>query len=221
MGLKKQFLKSKSACKVTFTLPKEAVSGAKDVRVVGDFNDWNWKKGVPMKAKNGEYSAVVELPTGRNYQFRYQMDDGSWENDWAADSYVKTPFGVENSVVYVEEKLATNVAKNSTAGTKKNTATVKKAKTTKKAAKTPAKDKLTIIEGIGPKIEGLLKADGIDTFDKLAKASQKKLKEILEKAGPRYKMHDPATWSEQAKLAKAGEWDKLEKLQSKLKGGKR
>jgi hypothetical protein len=34
-------------------------------------------------------------------------------------------------------------------------------------------------------------------------------------------MHDPATWMEQAKLANAGEWEKLEQLQKELKGGKR
>ncbi|MCB9273654.1 MAG: 50S ribosomal protein L27, partial [Lewinellaceae bacterium] len=47
------------------------------------------------------------------------------------------------------------------------------------------------------------------------------LQQILEAAGPRYKMHDPATWANQAKLAAKGEWDKLAKLQDELKGGKK
>ena len=41
MAIKKQFLKSKPVCKVTFSLPAEE---AKKVSVVGSFNDWNEKK---------------------------------------------------------------------------------------------------------------------------------------------------------------------------------
>ena len=44
--------------------------------------------------------------------------------------------------------------------------------------------------------------------------------EVLEEAGSRYKMFDPTTWPQQAKLAADGEWEKLEKLQDELKGGK-
>ena len=47
-----------------------------------------------------------------------------------------------------------------------------------------------------------------------------KLREVLEEAGSRYKMFDPTTWPQQAKLAADGEWEKLEKLQDELKGGK-
>ncbi|HMR42490.1 MAG TPA: helix-hairpin-helix domain-containing protein, partial [Saprospiraceae bacterium] len=84
-----------------------------------------------------------------------------------------------------------------------------------------AKDDLTKIEGIGPKIAELLNGAGIVTFDGLAKADTKTLKGVLENAGPRFKMHDPATWMEQAKLAAAAQWEKLAKLQEELKGGKR
>ena len=99
MSLQKQFLKSKQICKVTFSLPKEAVDGAMEVEILGDFNNWEAEKAIPMKAKNGEYSATVELEPGKEYQFRYLIDHKTWENDWAADKYVPTPFGVENSVV--------------------------------------------------------------------------------------------------------------------------
>jgi predicted flap endonuclease-1-like 5' DNA nuclease len=103
-------------------------------------------------------------------------------------------------------------------------APAKKATPTKKAApakKTAAADDLKKIEGVGPKIADLLKADGIQTFADLAKAKQPKLQAILEAAGPRYKMHNPTTWPEQAKLAANGKWDELNKLQDELKGGKR
>jgi len=102
MSLKKQFLKSKPICKVTFELPKEAVAKAKSVKIVGEFNEWNTKQGVPMKAlKNGTFKAVLNLDTGKEYQYRYLIDNNVWENDWAADKYVQSPFGVDNSVVCV------------------------------------------------------------------------------------------------------------------------
>ncbi|MEZ5056383.1 MAG: hypothetical protein R2879_05030 [Saprospiraceae bacterium] len=82
------------------------------------------------------------------------------------------------------------------------------------------KDNLKKVEGIGPKIESLLNEEGILTFAQLAETDVEKIKEVLEAAGSRYKMHDPTTWPHQAGLAAAGNWDELEKLQDELKGGK-
>jgi small subunit ribosomal protein S1 len=81
-------------------------------------------------------------------------------------------------------------------------------------------DDLKKIEGIGPKIEELLKNAGINTFAALSLTSLDKIKEILEEAGSRYKMHDPTTWPDQAKLAANGEWEKLKEWQNALDGGK-
>ena len=41
MSIKKKFLKSKSLCKVTFSVSKELVSSAESIHVVGEFNDWD------------------------------------------------------------------------------------------------------------------------------------------------------------------------------------
>ena len=211
MSLKKQFLKSKNTCKVTFTLPKEVTEGVAEVKLLGDFNNWDRSNGTVMKASaKAGYQATLELEPGREYQFRYLINDNRWENDWAADDYVQTPFGVENSVVALP---AIEVAKPK-AKAKKATATKK---TTAKKAVT---DKLTKIEGIGPKIEKLLKAAGVVTFADLSKATQKTLKAVLAEAGSRYKMHDPTSWPQQAELAANGEWDTLKKLQDELKGGR-
>lgn len=79
---------------------------------------------------------------------------------------------------------------------------------------------LKVVEGIGPKIEGLLKADGINTWSDLAEASQEKLQAVLDAAGPRYKMAIPRTWPQQAALAAAGDWKALKELQDVLDGGK-
>ncbi len=82
------------------------------------------------------------------------------------------------------------------------------------------KDDLKKIEGIGPKIEKLFNNAGIKTFADLAETPVKKLEEILEKAGPRYRMHNPGTWSRQAKLAAEGKWEELKAWQAKLKRGR-
>ena len=81
-------------------------------------------------------------------------------------------------------------------------------------------DDLKKIEGIGPKIAGILNESGIVTFEDLANTEVDKLKEILSEAGSRYKMHDPTTWPQQAKLAAEGKWDELKEWQDKLDGGK-
>jgi len=102
MSLKKQFLKGKPVCKVTFNLPKEAAKGAKTVHVVGEFNNWD-VYATPMKQlKNGSFAVTVDLAPGAEYQFRYLIDEAIWENDWNADKYLPSQYGnCENSVVIV------------------------------------------------------------------------------------------------------------------------
>lgn len=100
MSLKKQFLKSKPVCKVTFKLTQEEAKSAKTVRVLGEFNDWDAKASPMKKLKNGGFTATLDLEAGKDYQFRYLLDDESWENDWAADKYVPSEASFEdNSVV--------------------------------------------------------------------------------------------------------------------------
>lgn len=81
-------------------------------------------------------------------------------------------------------------------------------------------DDLKAIEGIGPKIEGLLKDGGINTWEKLSKADEDELNQILSDAGPRYKLADPKTWPTQAKFAHEGRWKELEEYQDFLQGGR-
>ncbi|NTS75572.1 isoamylase early set domain-containing protein [Catenovulum sp. SM1970] len=100
MSLKKQFLKSKPVCKVTFRLTKEQAKSADKVNLVGDFNDWD-KEAIEMtKLKSGDFSVVVSLESGQSYQFRYLLNESEWENDWDADDYVPSSIGdSDNSVV--------------------------------------------------------------------------------------------------------------------------
>ncbi|WP_020569044.1 DUF4332 domain-containing protein [Neolewinella persica] len=94
----------------------------------------------------------------------------------------------------------------------------KKAAPAKKAVAAKADD-LKRIEGIGPKIAGLLNDAGIFTFAELSKASPKKLGDVLTAAGARFRLAKPDTWQQQATLAAAGKTDALKKLQDELKGG--
>lgn len=99
--LKKQFLADKKTCKVTFEIDHGAASEAHVVSIVGDFNGWD-PSSDPMKpTKGGGFSKTLNLKCGDSYQFRYIIDDTVWENDAAADDYVPTPYGGDNSVVDV------------------------------------------------------------------------------------------------------------------------
>lgn len=80
-------------------------------------------------------------------------------------------------------------------------------------------DDLTIVEGIGSRIAALLVGAGIRTFAQLAATDVDRLRQMLHEVG--YRVNDPTTWPEQARLAAAGEWDRLKALQDELKGGRR
>jgi predicted flap endonuclease-1-like 5' DNA nuclease len=88
------------------------------------------------------------------------------------------------------------------------------------AAVVSATDNLKLVEGIGPKIEELLNAGGISTFARLAVTPPERLSEILKVAGPRFQMHSPGTWPEQAALARDGKWEELKAMQSSLRAGR-
>jgi large subunit ribosomal protein L21 len=100
------------------------------------------------------------------------------------------------------------------------------AATAKKATKVRGKNKsgaddLEIIEGIGPKIAGLLNDAGIGTFEALSKAAPEKLAEVLHAAGSKFNMAKPESWPEQAALAAKGDWPAFDKLTQELVGGVR
>lgn len=105
----------------------------------------------------------------------------------------------------------------------KNSSTKEPTKSKKKSSSSstsPVKaTNLKVIEGIGPKIESVLKEGGIKDLSTLADASADQLREILASAGNRFKVHNPTSWPTQAELAKNQQWTELKILQDKLKGG--
>lgn len=273
MGIIKNY-QAKGSCKVTFTYPVNAAENAKTVQVLGDFNNWDSKKAPKMKKGKEEFSTVVEIKAGNRYEFRYLIDNARWDNDFAADGYVPSPYaGINNSVLLVDNVAPTTktatapkatsekaAAPKTKPAAKKETTKVTTTKTapapkaasgkvtapktkpaakketakapTTKAAPTPkketakvatkeVKDDLKKIEGIGPKIAEILVNNGIATFSALSKTKPENIKKILETAGPKFNIHDPATWPTQADLAAKGKWDELKKLQDELNAGKK
>ena len=77
------------------------------------------------------------------------------------------------------------------------------------------------IEGIGPKILELLGKSGIHTFKDLSEQKRYYLKTLLDEGGPQYRVHEPESWPQQAKLASHGKLEELQKLQDKLIGGRK
>jgi len=98
MPIKKQFVKSKPVCKVTFSI--EAKEAAQ-VSVIGDFNNWNAEEGSLSKLKNGTFKGVFDLDKDAAYEFKYLID-GEYVNESEADSFKWNEFaGTENSVLEV------------------------------------------------------------------------------------------------------------------------
>ena len=99
MSLKKQFLKTKPVCKITFVLSKNITASANHVNLTGDFNNWDIES-IPMKkTKSGEFSVSIDLEKGKEYQFKYIIDGKEWLNEMEADKFVLNEFQSENSVV--------------------------------------------------------------------------------------------------------------------------
>ena len=88
------------------------------------------------------------------------------------------------------------------------------------SATTGKGDDLKIIEGIGPKIAGIMNGAGISTFAQMAQKTGSELRKLLDDGGIGA-IADPTTWPEQAALAAEGKMEALKALQDKLKGGRK
>ncbi|MEY4173504.1 MAG: hypothetical protein RI900_669 [Actinomycetota bacterium] len=77
----------------------------------------------------------------------------------------------------------------------------------------------TLIEGIGPRIAQLLVDKGITTWWSLANSDVELLRSVLREAGPKFQVHDPRSWPQQARLLAFGEWEKFLTLAAALRYG--
>ena len=102
MSIRKQYLKSRPVCKATFRIPEAMGNSAKSAHIVGEFNNWALFSDPMKKLKSGAFTTTLELETGREYQFRYILDQKIWQNESDADKSVPTPYGdSENSVIVI------------------------------------------------------------------------------------------------------------------------
>jgi predicted flap endonuclease-1-like 5' DNA nuclease len=81
-------------------------------------------------------------------------------------------------------------------------------------------DDLKVVEGIGPKIAGMFNDAGINTWRALSETAVSRCQEVLDGGGDRYKVHNPASWPLQAKMAAEGKWAELAKWQDEHSHGK-
>ena len=88
---------AKGRASVTFTLDPGV--GAQTAVVCGEWNDWSAGADIMHRDAEGGFSVTVDLKAGRAYRFRYLIDGQRWDNDWAADAYVRNDFGGDDSVV--------------------------------------------------------------------------------------------------------------------------
>ena len=95
--LVKQDGSSNGKVQVTFSLPAE-VQG-ETVYLVGDFNNWDEHSTPMQRESDGSFSVTLELEKGREYQFRYLVNNTEWHNDWRADRYIPNLISGDNSVV--------------------------------------------------------------------------------------------------------------------------
>lgn len=84
-------------------LPAQALEGATGAVVLGDFNDWTPSEEFELKKqKDGSFRTVVSLEEGKTFQYRFLLDNGTWENDYNAQNYVPASgLYVDNSVITV------------------------------------------------------------------------------------------------------------------------
>jgi len=82
--------------KVTFSLTS---SDAKEVILMGDFNQWNPKVHPMKKNKNGGWEKMTFLLPG-TYEYRF-MVDGQWKNDPDNNQTRTNQFGTKNNFIVV------------------------------------------------------------------------------------------------------------------------
>lgn len=199
--------------KVTFTLSPVVIQEATAAIVLGDFNNWEPHEAYYLQRQDdGSFALDIDILPGQ-YQYRYYLNDGRWADDDAPK--VRSEFyGNEvNNCLLVVEEIALSAPEAQDKVVKKVTS---KKSAPKKNTVKPNAD-FTKIPGITKAVETLLVKAGIDTYSKLRKASQPKLKEVLTAGGDKFAKANPENWPKAAKLAAEEKWDEVALLKPKAK----
>ncbi|MBK9213096.1 MAG: isoamylase early set domain-containing protein [Saprospiraceae bacterium] len=102
MAIDKKLNKTKSQYKVTFELKNELPMTAESVAVCGDFNAWDKSALILKKQKDGSFKGAIELPAGKEFQFRYLINNEIWTNEVDADGLVYNGIVDYNSIIKLD-----------------------------------------------------------------------------------------------------------------------
>ncbi|MEJ2720515.1 MAG: isoamylase early set domain-containing protein [bacterium] len=97
--MKKKTARTKPA-KRNMTFSYTVKPDAKEVFLVGDFNNWNQRTDRMVK-RRGAFQKSKQLVPGE-YQYKFLVD-GEWYPDPAAERQIPNKYGTLNSVIRVEE----------------------------------------------------------------------------------------------------------------------
>lgn len=88
---------------VLFKLPAEALNGARNVYVLGDFNNWKSTDGYELKIQaDGSANVTVTLEAGKSYKYRFLVNGEKWVNDYHAERYERdSKYQIDNCIVTV------------------------------------------------------------------------------------------------------------------------
>lgn len=124
---------------IIFTLPAEALEGATEAVVLGDFNNWTPGQEFELKKQaDGSFKTTVQLEGGKTYQYRFLLNNGTWQNDYHAGDYVPVSgLYIDNSVITVPDTFDAELqqAPETVNKEKSSKPTVAKAKAVKTTAK--------------------------------------------------------------------------------------
>ena len=99
--IKKNYTKTGKSCRVTFRHTPE--DQPQRIQLLGEFNEWgSSSEDLLVKRKDGSFSITLSLDAGKNYRFRYLLDNTQWTNESNADDYVWNIFGTK---LYYTKKL--------------------------------------------------------------------------------------------------------------------
>ena len=85
--------------RVTFSLK---AANAKEVSLLGDFNNWDAVATPMERDKNGIWKSTLILSSGR-YEFKFLVD-GKWREASKAEPSVTNSFGTLNNVLVISQK---------------------------------------------------------------------------------------------------------------------
>ncbi|MEO5649831.1 MAG: isoamylase early set domain-containing protein [Ginsengibacter sp.] len=160
---------------IIFSLPVEAVEGATEVVVLGDFNNWTpEKKFVLKKQQDGSFKTIVQLEAGKTYQYRFLLNDGRWVNDYNAQNYVPaSDFFIDNCVITVPETVDIEVNQKPKVAKKKETVKAK-------AAVKTVSGETKVKKAAAPKAKKVATSGEKATAKKVAKPAKAVKKETIQ-----------------------------------------